>query len=197
MALPMKSRLNSAVVYFQFISLRQRSGYREVTDLNANNQFCLLTKRDQFAAGGKGAKGGKPGGKPNGKQANGSAMNGKSIPAKNGSAKATESELEPLSTTATTKKEGQLVETLHNVTLNLKQGMLLGVCGAVGSGKTSLIQAILGMVGFISKTQVLLYTTPNLYFLILQDETLILFYENTNSLSYTFLYLVGRLVRII
>jgi len=36
--------------------------------------------------------------------------------------------------------------TLHNITLSLKKGMLLGLCGSVGSGKTSLMQAILGMV---------------------------------------------------
>jgi len=36
--------------------------------------------------------------------------------------------------------------TLHNINLSLKEGSLVGVCGAVGSGKTSLIQAILGMV---------------------------------------------------
>jgi len=36
--------------------------------------------------------------------------------------------------------------TLHNINISLKEGSLVGVCGAVGSGKTSLIQAILGMV---------------------------------------------------
>jgi len=36
--------------------------------------------------------------------------------------------------------------TLHDINLSLKEGSLVGVCGAVGSGKTSLIQAILGMV---------------------------------------------------
>jgi len=38
------------------------------------------------------------------------------------------------------------ITTLHNINMSLKEGSLVGVCGAVGSGKTSLIQAILGMV---------------------------------------------------
>jgi len=38
------------------------------------------------------------------------------------------------------------ITTLHNINISLKEGSLVGVCGAVGSGKTSLIQAILGMV---------------------------------------------------
>ncbi|XP_054884689.1 multidrug resistance-associated protein 5 [Poeciliopsis prolifica] len=36
--------------------------------------------------------------------------------------------------------------TLHCITLNVQQGQLLGVCGCVGSGKTSLISAILGQM---------------------------------------------------
>ncbi|XP_043975832.1 multidrug resistance-associated protein 5 isoform X1 [Gambusia affinis] len=36
--------------------------------------------------------------------------------------------------------------TLHCITLNVQQGQLLGVCGCVGSGKTSLISAILGQL---------------------------------------------------
>jgi len=39
-----------------------------------------------------------------------------------------------------------IVITLKSINLSLKEGSLVGVCGAVGSGKTSLIQAILGMV---------------------------------------------------
>ena len=35
---------------------------------------------------------------------------------------------------------------LHDITMSLESGFLLGVCGSVGSGKTSLMQAILGMV---------------------------------------------------
>jgi len=42
--------------------------------------------------------------------------------------------------------EGDVVLTLHDITMSLCQGQLVGVCGAVGSGKSSLIQAILGMV---------------------------------------------------
>jgi len=41
---------------------------------------------------------------------------------------------------------GDTVITLHGITLSLAKGELLGICGAVGSGKTSIIQAILGMV---------------------------------------------------
>jgi len=36
--------------------------------------------------------------------------------------------------------------TLHNICLTVKEGSLLGICGSVGSGKTSIIQAMLGMV---------------------------------------------------
>ncbi|KAM4742656.1 ATP-binding cassette sub-family C member 5 isoform 2-T3 [Anableps anableps] len=36
--------------------------------------------------------------------------------------------------------------TLHCITLNVQKGQLLGVCGCVGSGKTSLISAILGQM---------------------------------------------------
>jgi len=39
------------------------------------------------------------------------------------------------------------IVTLHNIFLSVKEGALLGICGAVGSGKTSIIQTILGMVG--------------------------------------------------
>jgi len=38
------------------------------------------------------------------------------------------------------------IVTLRNITMNLRTGSLVGVCGTVGSGKTSLIQSILGMV---------------------------------------------------
>jgi len=38
------------------------------------------------------------------------------------------------------------IVTLHDITLSLPEGSLLGICGGVGSGKTSIIQAILGMV---------------------------------------------------
>jgi len=40
----------------------------------------------------------------------------------------------------------ETVTTLHDITISLAKGELVGVCGSVGSGKTSLIQAILGMV---------------------------------------------------
>uniref|UniRef100_A0A3Q2ZWQ2 ATP-binding cassette, sub-family C (CFTR/MRP), member 5 n=1 Tax=Kryptolebias marmoratus TaxID=37003 RepID=A0A3Q2ZWQ2_KRYMA len=40
----------------------------------------------------------------------------------------------------------RLQSTLHCIDLSVQQGKLLGVCGSVGSGKTSLISAILGQV---------------------------------------------------
>ena len=52
-----------------------------------------------------------------------------------------DAELQPLK-----DEKEEIVVTLHDVTMSLKAGTLLGVCGAVGSGKTSLLQAILGMV---------------------------------------------------
>ncbi|KAF6027052.1 ABCC5 [Bugula neritina] len=36
--------------------------------------------------------------------------------------------------------------TLHNISLSLRKGSLVGVCGTVGSGKSSLMQAILGLM---------------------------------------------------
>jgi len=44
---------------------------------------------------------------------------------------------------------GNTVITLHGITLSLAKGELLGICGSVGSGKTSIIQAILGMVNYL------------------------------------------------
>uniref|UniRef100_UPI00398EC4DA ATP-binding cassette sub-family C member 12 n=1 Tax=Pristiophorus japonicus TaxID=55135 RepID=UPI00398EC4DA len=46
---------------------------------------------------------------------------------------------------ASTGKEG-LELTLHNINFCLKKGSLLGVCGNVGSGKSSLISALLGQM---------------------------------------------------
>uniref|UniRef100_A0A3Q4GJH6 ATP-binding cassette sub-family C member 5 n=1 Tax=Neolamprologus brichardi TaxID=32507 RepID=A0A3Q4GJH6_NEOBR len=40
----------------------------------------------------------------------------------------------------------RLQSTLHNINLSIQQGKLLGVCGSVGSGKTSLVSAILGQM---------------------------------------------------
>ncbi|XP_042372716.1 multidrug resistance-associated protein 5-like, partial [Plectropomus leopardus] len=40
----------------------------------------------------------------------------------------------------------RLQSTLHCITLSVQQGKLVGVCGSVGSGKTSLISAILGQM---------------------------------------------------
>ncbi|XP_067451775.1 multidrug resistance-associated protein 5 isoform X1 [Thunnus thynnus] len=40
----------------------------------------------------------------------------------------------------------RLQSTLHSINLSIQQGQLVGVCGSVGSGKTSLISAILGQM---------------------------------------------------
>ncbi|KAM4627335.1 ATP-binding cassette sub-family C member 5 [Polymixia lowei] len=40
----------------------------------------------------------------------------------------------------------RLQSTLHYINLSIRQGKLIGVCGSVGSGKTSLISAILGQM---------------------------------------------------
>ncbi|XP_043917910.1 multidrug resistance-associated protein 5 [Protopterus annectens] len=39
--------------------------------------------------------------------------------------------------------------TLFNINLNIQQGKLIGICGSVGSGKTSLISAILGQMSLL------------------------------------------------
>ncbi|RXM29291.1 Multidrug resistance-associated protein 5 [Acipenser ruthenus] len=41
----------------------------------------------------------------------------------------------------------RLQRTLHCIELSIEEGKLVGICGSVGSGKTSLISAILGQVG--------------------------------------------------
>uniref|UniRef100_A0A3B5AUS3 ATP-binding cassette sub-family C member 5 n=1 Tax=Stegastes partitus TaxID=144197 RepID=A0A3B5AUS3_9TELE len=43
----------------------------------------------------------------------------------------------------------RLQSTLHCINLSIQQGKLLGVCGSVGSGKTSLISAILGQMALL------------------------------------------------
>ena len=42
--------------------------------------------------------------------------------------------------------ERRFVQVLHNITLEIKPGSLVGVTGAIGSGKSSLISSILGEV---------------------------------------------------
>ncbi|RUS76537.1 hypothetical protein EGW08_015692 [Elysia chlorotica] len=42
--------------------------------------------------------------------------------------------------------------TLHNITFNLKKGNLVGVCGSIATGKTSLVNAILGKMELTSGT---------------------------------------------
>jgi len=59
-----------------------------------------------------------------------------------------ETEVEPL--TEKSDKSADMIVTLHNINMSLKEGTLLGVCGAVGSGKSSIIHAILRMVSFTS-----------------------------------------------
>ncbi|XP_037835575.1 multidrug resistance-associated protein 5 [Kryptolebias marmoratus] len=46
----------------------------------------------------------------------------------------------------------RLQSTLHCIDLSVQQGKLLGVCGSVGSGKTSLISAILGQMTVLEGT---------------------------------------------
>jgi ATP-binding cassette subfamily C (CFTR/MRP) protein 5 len=42
--------------------------------------------------------------------------------------------------------ENQSIETLHGIELEVPRGKLIGVCGSVGSGKSSLLSAIMGDV---------------------------------------------------
>jgi ABC-type polysaccharide/polyol phosphate transport system ATPase subunit len=42
--------------------------------------------------------------------------------------------------------ENQPIETLHNIELEIPRGKLIGVCGSVGAGKSSLLSAIMGDV---------------------------------------------------
>lgn len=125
-------------------------------------------------------------------------MNGKAKPTKNStptpSTKSTsngknssseQEELVPLAASGG-NKQPEIVETLHNINLDLKEGMLLGVCGAVGSGKTSLIQAILGMVRLILHRWkiVLLYGNSVLKFSSVFVKMMI--YKNYRSYYQTF-----------
>ncbi|XP_062901713.1 multidrug resistance-associated protein 5 isoform X3 [Mobula hypostoma] len=43
----------------------------------------------------------------------------------------------------------RLQRTLHNINLSIEKGKLVGICGSVGSGKTSLISAVLGQMTLI------------------------------------------------
>ena len=43
-----------------------------------------------------------------------------------------------------------LPQVLNNVELKVKEGELVGICGSVGSGKTSLIAALLGDMRLIT-----------------------------------------------
>lgn len=42
--------------------------------------------------------------------------------------------------------DNQHMETLHNIELEVSRGKLIGICGSVGSGKSSLLSAIMGDV---------------------------------------------------
>lgn len=56
-------------------------------------------------------------------------------------------ETEALTTPTTNiSEDGRLVEVLHNLTLAVPKGKLVGICGQTGSGKSSLLSAILGQV---------------------------------------------------
>ncbi|XP_067948420.1 ATP-binding cassette sub-family C member 5-like [Watersipora subatra] len=83
--------------------------------------------------------------KPQGNGTSAAIKNGKP---KNGQAGGfTVAELEPLD-----GGKADTIVTLKNITMSLKHGNLVGICGAVGSGKTSLIQAMLGMMRKTSGT---------------------------------------------
>jgi len=71
------------------------------------------------------------------------------LPENNGRKKSSvllNSEKEPLLSENNEDSEVKVLPTLHDITLTVKTGMTIGVCGSVGSGKTSVLQAILGMV---------------------------------------------------
>ncbi|XP_036622602.1 multidrug resistance-associated protein 5 isoform X2 [Trichosurus vulpecula] len=46
----------------------------------------------------------------------------------------------------------RLQRTLYNIDLEIEEGKLIGICGSVGSGKTSLISAILGQAWILNAT---------------------------------------------
>ena len=45
--------------------------------------------------------------------------------------------------------ERRFIQVLHDVTLSIDPGSLVGVAGAIGSGKSSLISSILGEVNIL------------------------------------------------
>lgn len=45
--------------------------------------------------------------------------------------------------------EEQMVDILHNVSVTVPREKLLGICGTVGSGKSSLLYAIMGDVSSV------------------------------------------------
>ena len=71
--------------------------------------------------------------------------NGNTTSIENGKPKSSDKLLNSECESLKVEKENVIV-TLHDITMSLKTGTLLGVCGSVGSGKTSVIQAILGVV---------------------------------------------------
>lgn len=44
------------------------------------------------------------------------------------------------------ENQNQPIETLHGIELEVPRGKLIGVCGSVGSGKSSLLSAVMGDV---------------------------------------------------
>ena len=79
------------------------------------------------------------------KNRNGHLSNGKHTNAK---PEADEEKQKMLKNEATNGMMGDHFQniTLRDITFTLPKGKLLGVCGSVGSGKSSLVQAILGRV---------------------------------------------------
>ncbi|XP_048461942.1 ATP-binding cassette sub-family C member 12 [Rhincodon typus] len=55
-------------------------------------------------------------------------------------------QLPEITSKTSTEKDSPILMTLHNISFSLEKGSLLGVCGNVGSGKSSLISALLGQM---------------------------------------------------
>ncbi|PKU39504.1 hypothetical protein llap_10201 [Limosa lapponica baueri] len=67
----------------------------------------------------------------------------------------------------------RLQRTLYNIDFEIEKGKLVGICGSVGSGKTSLISAILGQVrNSVLTTSALLLPTSYFTYLDSVEESL-------------------------
>ncbi|XP_067853674.1 ATP-binding cassette sub-family C member 12 [Heptranchias perlo] len=77
---------------------------------------------------------------------------GKDVFNANGANEANINEVPEIIPEAPTEKDGLTLMALHNVSFCLEKGSLLGVCGNVGSGKSSLISAVLGQMNLHNGT---------------------------------------------